>query len=166
MPSGQKEMKKRVDFLKTLPRKRNAVGVFLFNDKNELLVVELSYSKFWNIPGGCVDAGESLLDALHREIMEEIGISVEILKCIVVEDKIEEMDRYLDESLQFVFLGENLTKEKIEKIKIDNDEIIDFKFIKIPEALKILNPKMVKRIKLLKGDYGKCIFVKRGERVL
>jgi len=34
------------------------------------------YSGYWEFPGGKVDLGETILDALKREFMEELGIEV------------------------------------------------------------------------------------------
>lgn len=47
------------DYLKTLPRKRMACGVLIFNEKNELLIVKNSYKDYWSIPGGVIEENES-----------------------------------------------------------------------------------------------------------
>ncbi|KAJ2798869.1 hypothetical protein H4R20_004658 [Coemansia guatemalensis] len=42
---------------------------------------ERSYPNEWEIPGGHVDPGESILDAVSREIHEETGLSVTKVIC-------------------------------------------------------------------------------------
>ncbi|XP_049849628.1 uncharacterized protein LOC126319956 isoform X2 [Schistocerca gregaria] len=49
------------------------VGGFVLNEKNELLVVREKYAHqtaSWKIPGGLVEAGESLIEAAIREVLE------------------------------------------------------------------------------------------------
>jgi 8-oxo-dGTP pyrophosphatase MutT (NUDIX family) len=54
-----------------------AVGGFVENVQGEILLVKTQHNG-WVFPGGQVEAGENLTDALMREIQEESGID-----CIV-----------------------------------------------------------------------------------
>ena len=59
-------------------------GAIVINDKNEVLLVKRSMSSrtepgFWSRPGGEVEFGERVEDAVVREVKEETGIDVEIL---------------------------------------------------------------------------------------
>lgn len=60
-----------------MPEHYVAVGGLVTNDKNEVLLVK-SPLRGWEFPGGVVEAGESLPQALKREIYEESGANVAI----------------------------------------------------------------------------------------
>ncbi|RLD04139.1 MAG: ADP-ribose pyrophosphatase [Chloroflexota bacterium] len=53
------------------------VGALIFNDKNQLLIVKThKWKGKYTIPGGHVEMGEYLEDALKREIQEETGLNL------------------------------------------------------------------------------------------
>jgi 8-oxo-dGTP diphosphatase len=47
----------------------------------------------WSIPGGMVEVGEELCDAVRRELKEETGLDVEPLKMIAAFDRIQRQGR-------------------------------------------------------------------------
>lgn len=50
------------------------------NNNNEILQLKATYGSLgWGLPGGALDPGETIFEALHRECIEEIGIEVEII---------------------------------------------------------------------------------------
>lgn len=56
-----------------------AVGILVQSDGSFLLTTRplgKVYAGYWEFPGGKLEAGESVLDALGRELHEELGISV------------------------------------------------------------------------------------------
>lgn len=59
-----------------------AAGV-VENDKGELLLVK-THNSGWVFPGGQVEVGENLIEAVIREIKEESGINVEVKKLFAV----------------------------------------------------------------------------------
>jgi 8-oxo-dGTP diphosphatase len=48
-----------------------------WNDRVLLARHEKAEKEYWLLPGGGVNSGESLVDALHRELAEEVGIEDE-----------------------------------------------------------------------------------------
>lgn len=80
-------MKKGIDYIGV------AVGAMIVNSKKELFLSKRSQKcknerGRWEIPGGSVDFGEKLTDAIKREAKEEYGIEIEILKQFPAADHI------------------------------------------------------------------------------
>lgn len=53
---------------------RTSVKGFIYDENGNVLVVQEKGDK-WSLPGGGMDHGETPLDALKRELMEELGIT-------------------------------------------------------------------------------------------
>jgi ADP-ribose pyrophosphatase YjhB (NUDIX family) len=65
-----------------------AVGAFVFDRDGRVLLVERGKppgAGLWTVPGGRLDAGETLAQAVAREVREETGLVVEVgaLACVV-----------------------------------------------------------------------------------
>lgn len=54
-----------------------AVGGIVENEKGEILLVK-TINGGWVFPGGQVEVGENLVDALAREVKEESGVNIEV----------------------------------------------------------------------------------------
>jgi 8-oxo-dGTP diphosphatase len=65
-------------------------GALIFRDGKLLLVKRGAQPGFgkWSVPGGLVELGESVKDAMVREVKEEVGFDVEVVKLTDVADTI------------------------------------------------------------------------------
>ena len=75
---------------------RVSVNAFILQD-GKILLQRRSDNGDWNLPGGGVEIGESLAAALHRETLEETGLTVGITRYIgVYSDPLETTLSYPD----------------------------------------------------------------------
>ena len=65
--------------------KSHTLGVraIIFNQENKVLLVKHHYIQGWYLPGGGVDKAENFIQALKRELDEELGISVDKINSLL-----------------------------------------------------------------------------------
>lgn len=93
-----------------MQRRVNVRGVII-NDRGELFCQRLTARErdgrdFWCTPGGGLELGESLVDGLRREMVEETGVVPEIGRLLFVQQFAESGDRPAhgpSEQLEFFF---------------------------------------------------------------
>lgn len=67
----------RFDIGRVFPTHIVAAAGVVLNENDEVLMVK-THNYNWVFPGGQVEVGESVVDAVKREIMEEAGVDVEV----------------------------------------------------------------------------------------
>jgi ADP-ribose pyrophosphatase YjhB (NUDIX family) len=79
------------------------VGGIVLNEGKVLLVKrgkQPGYGK-WSIPGGMVELGETLSEAIKREVLEECGIEIELADVVAV---LERVIRREDERVRYHYV--------------------------------------------------------------
>lgn len=58
---------------------RLSVHAVFFDDQAKVLELKQTYGNLgWGLPGGSIDAEETVIEALRRECREELGVEIEI----------------------------------------------------------------------------------------
>jgi 8-oxo-dGTP diphosphatase len=58
------------------------VNALIKNSENKVLMINSKKIGKWGLPGGKVEVGELPRESLKREVMEEIGVEIDI-KCLI-----------------------------------------------------------------------------------
>lgn len=110
-----------------------SVAGLVTNENDEILLIN-SPRRGWEYPGGMVEPGETLQEALMREIKEEAGVEVEITGFIGICKNIEKDVVNVDFYCRYV-RGELTT----------SDESLDVRWIKKVDALEMVTFPLTKK---------------------
>ena len=104
-----------------------AVAALIINEQGKIMLttrgVEPDYGKL-DLPGGFIDPGETAENAVIRELYEELGLKVKLLKYIDSAPNEYVFSDYTVFTLDMAFM---VTPETILGLKA-KDDILDFKF--------------------------------------
>lgn len=135
----------RKAFQQTLAKKRGSAGCLFFDENGRLLVVNPTYKKPWEIPGGSIEANESPRTTAMREVAEELGLTCSPGRLLCVDYSDEREDR--TESIQFIFDGGVLSAAQIATIQLPPDELSGYLLLPPKKAIKLLNKRLRKRVR-------------------
>lgn len=130
----------RKEYYDSLPRKRGAVGVLIMRD-NQLLIVKPTYRPEWLVPGGIIEQFESPYEAAKRECIEEIGVSPQITRLLVVDYK--RGDSEIGDAIHYIF---EATLDSDDKISVDGKEIEKFDWEPLQTAPQKFGEHLSKRV--------------------
>lgn len=114
------------------------IGVFaiIFNSERQVLLCHRSDYDLWNLPGGGLEPGEAPWEGVLREVKEETGIDVKVVKLQGVYSR---PDR---SQIVFSFICEQVSGELAL-----SDEADKIEYFSLRDMPKNTSPKQVERIK-------------------
>ncbi len=142
------------DYQNSLPKKRMGAGALIFDENGRFLLVNPTYKELWEVPGGVVESHESPAQACVREVREELGLDIELERLLLVDYLSDSPEKV--EALMFIFQGPTLSVAEIDSIQPQADELSEFRFCTVDEAVERLNYRLGRRVqrslRVLQGD--------------
>jgi 8-oxo-dGTP pyrophosphatase MutT (NUDIX family) len=132
------------EYAASLNRKRTAAGVLFYDTHDRVLLVETSYKRQWEIPGGAVEAHETPWLTAHREVREELGIDRPTGRLLAI-DYVPE-DGAMPEGLAFVFDGGVITHQDVAQLTLTDPEILTVGLYDLSEVPTKVKPSLAGRI--------------------
>ena len=99
---------------------RKSARAILLNEKGEMATQYLQTYTYHKLPGGGVDQGENIEDALKREVLEEVGCQCEITRPVGI--TIEYRNKYKMIHISYCFVAKivgEIGKPKLEEGEIE-----------------------------------------------
>jgi len=111
------------------------VGALIVNDKGEILLVRsYKWGNKYTVPGGHIELGERSEAAIKREVKEEVGLDIEPVKLLLVQEAIFPVDYVKHE--HYIFM-DYLCRSKSSAVKVDREEIQEYLWVEPDRALEL-----------------------------
>ena len=119
-------------------------GAIIVNDKDEVLLLKRSSTArtepiTWSRPGGAVEFGEKIEEAVVREVEEETGVKIQVLKHLEITQNIEEDKHWIAHG----YLARHLSGEPKNMEPTKHDEIRWFPVNELPEKINNYTKKSI-----------------------
>ncbi|MFF5565338.1 NUDIX domain-containing protein [Streptomyces sp. NPDC012623] len=123
-------------------------GALLPGARSILIVHPARPGAPWALPGGLVEAGESPVEALRREVHEELGIEVDVQAAdLFAVEWVQATRRGRRDRLAFVFAGPCLSETETDRITLQFNELDRWAWARPEDALDLLHPRIAARIR-------------------
>ena len=112
------------------------VGALIVNKQGKILLTK-SHKWFdkYTLPGGHIEVGETMKEAVAREVKEEVGLDVEVAEMLLMQEAIFAVEFW--KRKHFIFF-DFLCKSKDQQVKLDGRELQEYVW-KYPGAAFRLN---------------------------
>lgn len=139
-------MQTRAEFLASLPRRRIAAAALIRDQAGRICLVEPTYKKLWDLPGGTVETDESPRTGCRREVREELGIDREIGPMLCMEWVAPGKDDPHG-ALVFVYDGGVVDQSIIDTMITPPEELHRFRFVAVDDLGDYLSDRNQRRIR-------------------
>ena len=111
------------------------MGALIVNSNGEILLVKsYKWGSKYTVPGGHIELGERSEVAVRREVKEEVGLEVEPVRILLVQEAIFPADYIKHE--HYIFL-DYLCRATSSTVKLDGKEIQDYVWTAPNDALQL-----------------------------
>lgn len=131
----------------------------LVRDETGRILLVRSARRGWEFPGGQVENGENLIEAVTREVREETGIDIEIDRLVGLYSNVEgynsqDGSHYIPTKLMVDFTGHPVTNQPLSI----SDEHEDIAWVDVDEAIQMVtHPHFKIRLKNMLKQDGKAV---------
>ncbi|MCB1193898.1 MAG: NUDIX hydrolase [Leptospiraceae bacterium] len=117
-------------FFRRSKKLRVRVAAIIYNSSGEILLIQQKKKNklYWLLPGGGIEFGETAINALERELKEELNLTLKSADFLFINESIDpEGNRHL---IQLVFQTQ---VDDSPKIPEQDKTIQDFRFFRVDE---------------------------------
>ena len=140
-----------------------SAGALIYDRAGRLLILKPTYKSGWTIPGGVMEAdGESPWEACQREVREETGLEVSRGRLVVMDFRRPKEAR--PGGIRFLFDCGQVSDAALASLKLQPEEISEFRLVPLPDALGLLRGPIMRRVRAVTKGQG-LVYLEQGRPV-